>query len=599
MLESAFIELRGWNMGVFDCIPLVLAGGGGESGALELVPTIGIAIIAASIMVVVFNRMKQPALLAYIVAGFLLGALVAPMLGESAHTMESVSHLGLVFLLFIIGLEMDLRGILALGPKVATALLLQAPIAIAAIIGLQWLLSLAGIQIPGLGSNSSAWFIFAVAVALSSTAVVVRLLGEKFELDTQAGKATVLTLIGQDIWAVIALSYVASKVGGEGGGGTNALLMFGLAIVLVVVLILFAKHVISRIMLSLVKTPDLIALVSLGWCFVCALGISKVGLSAEMGALIAGLSLGSLSVSTEILAKVASLRDFFLALFFIALGMSLPSPNATMIIGALVLVVLTIIARLLLFAPTLLAAKMGHIVSFTTAVNLSQLSEFSLLIAPIGLAAGMLTAEETSTISYAMMISVVLSTYGIKHNYKISKALSAMLKRKESVEKIDKEAAKGEHVASGHGHGAEIVLLGYFQNAEAIMCYLRDDEPELLKKMLVIDFNLQNHAKIAAHGVRVAYGDISNPDTLRHFDISSAKVVMSTISNTFLRGTSNEKLLSGIKLVNPEIAFIATADNIGFAEALESQGAFACVAPPFEAAPRYVQCLKEALYRED
>ena len=589
-------------MSLLDIFPLVLSGGSGAGGALELVPMIGIAIIAASVMVIVFHRIKQPALLAYIVAGFLLGIIASPLLGEAAHTMESVSHLGLVFLLFIIGLEMDLRGILALGPKVAIALLLQAPIAIAAIIGLQWLLGLAGIQILGLGANSASWLIFAVAIALSSTAVVVRLLAEKFDLQTQTGKATVLTLIAQDIWAVIALSYVSSKAGGEGEGGMHAVLMFGLAIVLVAFLIFFAKYVISRVMQSLVKSPDLIALVSLGWCFACALAIAKVGLSAEMGALIAGLSLGSMSVSTEILAKVSSLRDFFLALFFIALGMSLPTPTAAMIGGALVIVVLTILARLLLFAPTLLAAKMGHIVSFATAINLSQLSEFSLLIAPVGLMAGMLTAEETSTISYAMMISVIISTYGIKHNYKIAKFLSSLLRRTKhdagTESHPEDAAAAGASEHDGHG-GASVVFLGYFNNAEAIMRFLKDNEPELLQEILVIDFNLQNHAKIAAHGVRVAYGDISNPDTLRHFGIDKAKVVVSTISNSFLRGTSNEKLLSGIKLTNPDAAFIATADDTEIAGSLEALGAFACVTPPYDAAPSYVTRLKEALYTDD
>ncbi len=562
---------------------------------MGLVSTIGIAVIAAAVLVVIFSRLKQPALLAFIVAGLLLGFFARPMISGSIHIMEDVSHLGLVFLLFIIGLEMNLKGILQLGPRVAAALLLQAPMAIAFILGLQWLFDTVGWQIPGLAHGKAGWFYFAVATSLGSTAVVVRLLGEKFDLDSQAGKTTVLTLIAQDIWAVLALSYVLSQTSGEKTGGVEALFIFGSAAVLAVLLILVAKYVVSRIMTYLAKAPDLIALVAIGWCFTCASALAWVGLSAEMGALIAGLSLGSLAVATEVLAKVSSLRDFFMALFFVSLGMSLPPPDASIIISAAALVLFTILTRALLFLPSLIAARLGPIVSLTTVINLSQLSEFTLLIVPIGYASGALSIEETSTISYALMLSVLLSSYSIKNNYRLAAYIASRLGLKGRTTREKRSVAGVEGDQKGYEHGAEIIMLGYFLNTEALIRRLKAETPDLLSKILVIDYNLQNHPQIAAHGVRIAYGDISNPDTLRHFGIEKAKVAISTISDTFLRGTSNEKLLKWLKLINPNIVFIGTSDKNELAEDMVKHGAFACVCPPEEAAPKFIEYTRKAL----
>ncbi|MFH2009399.1 MAG: cation:proton antiporter [bacterium] len=567
------------------------AGGGGGGGGIDLVTAIGVAIIAACVLMVVFNLLRLPALLAYIVSGLLLGTLAAPYLGDSIKIMGHISHLGLVFLLFIIGLEMDLRGIVRLGPRAAVAVLLQAPIAIGAILGIQYAAGAAGLAIPGLGTQSPSFFYFAVACGLGSTAVVVKLLGEKFDLASKAGKITVLTLIAEDIWAVLALSYVASQGGGKQSG---MVMMLGGGVLLVVVFIFFNKYVLSRIMASFAKAPDLMALVSLGWCFVCAEGMALVGLSAEMGALIAGLTIGSLPHHVEVLAKVSPLRDFFMALFFVALGMSLPPPTMSILIDAMALAGIVILARMLLFAPTLLASRLGPIVSFTAPINLAQISEFTLLLVPIGLASKALTVEQGMVISYGLMISVVITGFAIKYNYQLSQALVRLLRFRDGKdEERSKDAEGGE--ASHEHHDTDVVMLGYFLNAEALAEELKKTNPALLDRILVIDFNLDNHPNIRAHGFRVHYGDISNPETLRHHGITRAKVILSTISNTFLRGISNEDLADEIRLINPDARFIATADDDQTVAEFQRRGVFRTIAPPVHAAPAFAQAVLDAL----
>jgi Kef-type K+ transport system membrane component KefB len=569
------------------------AAAGGESGELGLVAAIGLAIVVASVLMVVFNALRLPALLAYIVAGLLLATVAGPMLGESIHLMEHISHLGLVFLLFIIGLEMDLGGIVRLGFRTAIAVLLQTPIAIAAVLGVQFGFASLGLRVPGLGGEPSSFFFFAVACALGSTAVVVKLLGDKFDLDSKAGRITVLTLIAQDIWAVLALSYVASTAG-DGASG-NLLLMLGGGAASAVAMVLFSRYLLSRVMASLAKAPDLLALVSLGWCFLCAQTLSLCGLSAEMGALIAGLTVGALPHHVEILAKVSSLRDFFMALFFVALGMTLPVPSLAVMGEALALVGIAVLVRMLLFTPTLLFSRLGPIVSLTPPINLAQISEFSLLLVPLGIASGALSSEQGAVISYGLMLSVVVSSFAIAHNYRLARILGRLLPASAAQDTAMIETPADSAAESDHARAAEIVMFGFFVNAEAFARELQRTNPELVARTLVIDYNLQHHRRIRALGFRVAYGDIANPETLRHHGIARAKVVLSTVSDAFLRGTSNRNLFEQVRSLNPRARFIATADDEESHAALQALGTFRTITPPTQVAPVYVQALLEGL----
>jgi Kef-type K+ transport system membrane component KefB len=567
------------------------AGGGMDDGGIGLVPAIGLAVVSAALLSVLFHRFKQPAILAYIASGLVLQAAFADTLGHSVHIMEQVSHLGLVFLLFIIGIEMDLGGIRKLGARGAVAVVLQAPAAAGAIMALQWAGETWGVPLPGLGQTREAWFYYAMVVALSSTAVVVKLLSDKFDLTTQAGRVSILTLIAQDIWAVAALTYVsmgAAGAGNGGGGGALTMVLGGVAVVALILAV--TRWVLPQLTSWLARSPDVLSVVAIGWCFLCAQAMALLGFSAEMGALLAGLTIGRLAIHAEILAKVLSLRDFFMALFFVALGISLPSPTTDMLLAALPLVLWVVLARLLLYTPSLLAAGQGPVVSLAAPVNLAQISEFSLLLVPIGVAAGALGSFDVGVISYGMMISVLLSTYGIKYNYGIALRLNRLL----GLDRLAGRGAQAEASAGGH-EAPEVVLLGYHHNAAALARLIAAACPELLPRILVVDFNLQNHARIRAAGMRVIYGDISNPETLRHCGLEKAKAVVLTLSNTFLKGISNRSLFEVVRSINPEARFIGTASTAEGVQDILGRGAYACVSPESEAGPAYLNAIQSVL----
>lgn len=585
----ALVLIAGGNLAL---APIAQAAGGSPEGGISLVTAISLAVVSAALLSVFFHRLKQPAILAYIAAGLLFQATLSDALGESIHVMEEVSHLGLVFLLFIIGIEMDLGGIKQLGKGGAVAVVLQAPIAAFLILGLQWGAAELGFTIPGLGQTRGAWFFYAVVVALSSTAVVVKLLSDKFELTTQSGQASIMTLIAQDIWAVIALTYasmtMADAATKAGGGGVLVMVVGGMAVIAFI--LSMSKWVLPPLMVWLSRSPDMLSLVAIGWCFLCAAAIARIGFSAEMGALLAGLTIGRMPIHSEVLAKVLSLRDFFMALFFVALGASLPAPTADMISAALPLVLYVVLARLLFFTPLLMATGMGTVVSLAASINLAQISEFSLLLVPIGAAAGVLGKTDVGVIFYAMMLSVLLSTYGIKFNHNIA----LWMNRLPGLKWLS--AGSPQDGAAAHDHDApEVVLLGYHHNAEALAKLMAENCRELMSRVLVVDFNLENHARIRAAGMRVVYGDISNPETLRHCGLEKAKVVVLTLSSTFLKGTSSQNILDVVRTINPDVCFIGTASTVRDLENLMGKGAWACIRPEQEAAPAYLQTIQNAL----
>ncbi len=568
-------------------------------GRLGLLAGIEVVVIAAVVIAVLFHRLRQPSLLAFIFAGLGLGLTVRSVFSGSLQSIEEVSHLGLVLLLFVIGLEMDLKGVFRHGTKIATAAILQTPLTAAVVFGLQYLLVSLGILLPGLGSSRASHFYFAISISLSSTAVVVRMLADKHDLKSKAGQVSLLTLIVQDVFAVMAISYVSTSGSGESSSGALGALGMVVGVLVVAGIIFFiADRVFSRLMFFLGRSSDLVGLAALGWCFLCAAGISSVGLSAEMGALLAGISLGRTRVAAEVLSKVSSLRDFFMALFFVALGMSLPAPSMWVLSSAFGLVVIVLLSRLILYSVMLLFTGVGPIVAFATSLNLAQLSEFSLLLVPLGISKGDLRVEEGAVISYGLMISMLVSTYLIKYNYVLATGLNRVLHLKSTpINDVASDFPSKPAVSDPGAHRPEIVMLGYFHVADELVRYLKAHMPALLPRMLVIDFNLANHERIEANHLRVVYGDVSNLDTLRHHGIAEAKLVLCTISDAFLRGTTNATLLNFTSSANPKAQFIATADTFEDTEKLLSQGAFACLCPPAESIPALAEHISRALNR--
>lgn len=534
---------------------------------------IGIAFLVATVLGLITQKIGQPIILGYFLAGVIVGPEIGrPLISDPAN-IEIISEIGLILLLFVIGLEMDIPKILKAGRQLLIAgvgqFLLCVFYGLAVFGGLGY--SLQGSDLSGL--------YLALLCALSSTAVVVKLLYDKMELDTLHGRLSIGILVLQDIWAVMILAF-------QPNFHSPQPLLFAAAIFKCAVLIgaafLASKYFLSRVFQGFAKSPELIIVTSLGWCTIVAGAAGMLGLSKEMGALIAGMAISAFPYSIFVCAKVLPLRDFFLILFFVSLGMKIPYPTAPVLAMSAGLGLFILATRFLSVYPILKLTGSGRRTAFIASMNLSQLSEFSLVIASIGLAHHHIDKGLFGVLIYTMALTAIASSYMILYSHSIHVRFDAVLRR---LGVADEKASAEDGPAEEKSF--PIVILGFHRGAQGFIDAALADDPAMLEKILVIDFNMETLKSIRAAGVRGMYGDISNLDTLEHANIHGARVILSTIPDMLLKGINNAKLVRICRSLNPAAYIVATADFSGQVEGLRASGANE-VLLPYSMAGKYL-----------
>ena len=356
------------------------AAGGSEEGGINIISGIGIAIFAATVMAYIGHLLKQPLLLSYMIGGVIIGPIGLKFI-EDYNEIEAISHFGLILLLFLIGLEIDIKKLKESGKSLIITGVTQFPLT--AVIGVGFFLLL-GYTFDG---GKYDLFYLAACCGLSSTAIVVKLLYAKFELNTLAGRISLGILVFQDIWVIILLGIQPNLANPDLLQILFSFLKGGL---LVIVSLSISRYILPRLFKTIAKVPELILVFSLGWCFfVCGIA-SYLNLSLEMGALIAGIAISTFPYNMDVIAKVINIRDFFVTLFFVSLGMQIPNPidNPSLLINTFIIAGFLILSRFLIISPILYSLKNGLRVSLLPSINLSQISEFSLVSGCFGLFCG-------------------------------------------------------------------------------------------------------------------------------------------------------------------------------------------------------------------
>ncbi|MBI4640857.1 MAG: cation:proton antiporter, partial [Candidatus Tectomicrobia bacterium] len=246
--------------------------GSEEGGGHHLISSIGTSILAATVMAFLGNVARQPLLLAYIAAGVLIGPKMGLGLVASEEDIEIIAEIGLILLLFIIGLEMDVKKLKESGKSLILSGIFQFILCVIMGIGFFILLGYS------VGGGKYDLLYLAVCCALSSTAIVVKLLYEKFELDTLAGRITLGILVFQDIWAIVVLGIQPNLANPD---IVQILWSFGKGGILVAIGLLLSKYLLPALFKSIAKLPELVLVSSLGWCILIAGIAGYFGLSLE------------------------------------------------------------------------------------------------------------------------------------------------------------------------------------------------------------------------------------------------------------------------------------------------------------------------------
>ena len=312
-----------------------------------LVKDIAICIIAAWVVAVVSQLARQPLLLAYLAAGFLRGP-HALAWGPDEDAIETISSLGLSLMLFMIGLEIDLKKMLSAGRVITLAALAQILGGVA--------LGCLVFNVLGPAQNHLEALYLAVAAAMSSTVIIVKILYDKRELETLAGRITVGVMVLQDMATILFLALQPNLKHPAAG-------LMAVALVHVVVLVsaafLASRFVLPPVFRSVARLPELVLVGALAWCFALAGFAAYLKLSPAMGALIAGMMVSTFPYTLDVVAKVTSLRDFFITLFFVGLGMAIPLPTWGFLWWALGLSLFLVASRFLTIFPALYLMRQG------------------------------------------------------------------------------------------------------------------------------------------------------------------------------------------------------------------------------------------------
>ncbi len=512
-----------------------------------------VVILAAAVVVVLgCHRLRIPPVVGLLLTGLVIGPSGLRLVADR-HIVDIFAEIGIIFLLFTIGLEFSLDRLREVRRAFFGGGTGQAAASVA-------LVALAGVW-AGLGAGRSIFLGF--LVALSSTAVVLKLYAERGDLDTPHGKLVIGILLFQDFLTVPMLLLVPILSGAVEASILTVVLRFAVGTVLVTAAFLAARHLMPRLLHAIVRTRvrEAFVLGALLLCLGTGLVTESFGFSVALGAFLAGVVIAESAYSHQVVAEVSPFRDVFNSVFFISVGMLLDVSVAlqhlplvlALVAGILVLKTMVTFAVVrLLGYPSRTASLVG--------LGLAQVGEFSFVVASAGAAAGLLAGEEMQYFLAASILSLAVTPALVK----AGPGLAARLFRGEGAAREPAPEALRQHV----------VIVGFGVNGRNLARVLR--ETGIRYRVLELDGELVRRALAA--GEPVVYGDATRRDILEHCGVGKASVMVFGISDA-------DALRRGIRLareMNPALHILVRTRRVAEIDDLYRQGASEVIAQEFE-----------------
>ena len=507
--------------------------------------------------------LRQPLIVAFIAIGILLGPSVFGVVAHSTE-IELFARLGIALLLFVVGLKLDLHVIRTVGP-----------VALASGLGQVVFTSAIGYLIALLLGMSHVTAVYvAVALTFSSTIIIVKLLSDKREVDALHGRIAVGFLIVQDI--VVVLVMIGLTAFGQAEGDTNLgwaalqILLKGAAMLLAVALLM--RYVLPGLLRRLAHSSELLMLFAIAWAVLGAVMGDILGFSREVGAFLAGVSIASTPYREQVAARLVSLRDFLLLFFFIELGATLDLS----MLGAQLSASAVFSLFVLIGNPLIVMIIMGYMgyrkrTGFLAGLTVAQISEFSLILAALGLSLGHLGQDTVGLITLVGLITISASTYMILYSHTLYEWLAPWLsifERKVPHREIDSILSSGTH--------ADVLLVGLGRYGAALAANLRDQGCSLL----AVDFDPTNEEQHARNGYRVHYGDAEDPEFVATLPLAQMRWVVSTVRDRAV----NRLFVQSLRQQGYRGRIAVAASNQRDATILEQEGVDLVLIPYSDAA---------------
>lgn len=517
-------------------------------------------ILVVSVVSIFIHYIKQPLIIGYIISGIIAGHYFLNIITDGSG-IELFSKLGIIILLFTIGLNLDPNTMKEVGRDSILGGLLQ--VFFTSLLG--FLLSFYILHFAFITS-----IFIGLALALSSTIIVLKILSDKGHIDKLHGKISVGILLLQDILSAVILVVLSifkkdSHMPIDGGEGMMIVTFIVKIIILVLIYLLIRNFVLRRSVTFFASSQETLLLFGLGTAFLMAYIFNGFGFSLEIGALFAGVALASSNFAKEISSRLKPIQDFFIALFFVFLGAGLIIENPSHILLPVIIFTLFVIVIKLLVTFFVLNL-FGHRTrtSFYVAVSLTQVSEFSLIMLGLVAAEGYVDKNIVSIITIVAMISISISAYMmvyVEEFYSSMRSIFKKLEIRKNNFKIVKDEAKD----------LDAVIFGFDRIGHEFVDVFKN----LDYKYLVIDINPTYIERAIESGATAIYGDAEDLGFLEENNILLSKMIISTIPNF----KTNLYLVENYKKRNKEGIIVAIAHDEAKSKALYEAGASYVIMP--------------------
>jgi Kef-type K+ transport system membrane component KefB len=514
---------------------------------------LSLIITIAALVAIVMRLLKQPLIISHILTGLIVGPFFLNYL-QSLEIFDLFSEIGISILLFTVGLNLNPRLIKQFGK-----------ISLLTAIGQVLATSVAGFLISQLlGYTIMGSLYIGLALAFSSTIIILKLLSDKNDLESLHAKLATGFLLIQDIIALILL-FSIPIISNPDISSWMVLGMLGKGILMAGIIWLIAHKILHPLNNFLSQSQELLFLFSLSWGFIIASTFKLAGFSLETGALIAGVTLAVLPARHEISARLTPLRDFFIVLFFIMLGAQMgvgdivPLLPTALVLSSIIIVLNPVIVMLIM-------KSFGYRkkTSFKTALNVTQISEFSLILIALGVNLGQLPQAILSLITLVALITIFISSYSILHADTIFNLIESLLS-------IFEKKQPTEHPYKRHRF--PIMLFGCNRIGYDFVETFSNEN----KKFLVIDYNPETINDLEVAGIASEYGDASDIGFLETLDTSKLELLISTIPNLSI----NSLVAETIRKSNKKAIIMMIAHSIKDALSLYEVGVDYVILPHF------------------
>ncbi|WP_225000214.1 monovalent cation:proton antiporter family protein [Cesiribacter sp. SM1] len=546
----------------------------------DIVIILGLAVL----IILLFQRLKMPSILGFLITGIVAGPHGLSLI-HARHEVEMLAEIGVIFLLFVIGIEFSLKGLASIKNTVILGGSLQvfgtilATAVITKILGLPW---------------SQAVFM-GFLLSLSSTAIVLKLLQAKAEITAPHGRIAVAILIFQDI-IVVPMMLLTPIISGQADNIATTLLVLTAKVIGVVgVIILLARYVVPTVLTLVVKTrsKELFILTIIVLCFATAWLTSSIGLSLALGAFFAGLVISESDYSHQATANILPFREIFISFFFVSIGMLLDMGFfISHLFQVLLLTAGVILLKALVISVAVVALRYPPRTVVLTAFSLFQVGEFAFLLSTVGLQYELM---EDIIYQYFLAISIltmaatpfIFAQAAAISDFLVKRTLPAQVR--ERLERRSKAISAAVDHEVLHDH---VVIIGYGINGKNVARAAKNAQIPYV----IIEMNPDTVKTVRAEGEPIMYGDASQDVILQHVHVQEARVVVVAISDP----DATKKIVAQIRQFSKTVYIIVRTRYVSEIEENIRLGADEIIPEEFETSIEiFTRVLKKYLVPQD